>query len=52
MSLQELTELVRQVTHGRGDAIDKFAELLHNLQKPAPAPKAPAKKAAAKKVAK
>ena len=51
MSLEELRELVRQVTHGRGDAIDKLSEVIYGLmQKPAPA-KAPAKKAPAKKVA-
>lgn len=52
MSLDELRELIRQVTHGRGDAIDKLSEVLHGMmQKPAPAKKAPAKKAPAKKVA-
>lgn len=51
MSLEELRELIRQVNHGRGEAIDKLSEVIHGLmQKPAPAP-APAKKAPAKKAA-
>lgn len=52
MSLDELRELVRSVSHGRGDAVDKLAEVIHGLmQKPAPEPKVPAKKAPAKKAA-
>ena len=32
MSIEELTELVRQVSMGRRDAADKLAEILFNLQ--------------------